>query len=134
MRNDRLEEEFEKLRSEEKHILSEARDRVVQESADLFRQIREASLELRKDKSKEKIEQARRALAAVQEKMKSGSFASPVEEQTQGEKVEVGDTVWLKEANVAGTVLAFFGDDQKVEIRIGRSQIYRCIAGPAGQK
>ena len=122
-RNRRLEEELEKLRSEEKHILSEARDRVVQESADLFRQIREASLELRKDKSKEKIEQARRAMAAVQEKMKSGSFASPVAEQTQGEKVEVGDTVWLKEANVAGTVLAFFGDDQKVEIRIGQARV-----------
>ena len=62
-------------------------------------------------------------MAAVQEKMKSGSFASPAAEQTQGEKVEVGDTVWLKEANVAGTVIAFFGDDQKVEIRIGQARV-----------
>ncbi len=123
-RNQELEDERQKLRSEEKQILREVRDNVVQESAELHREIRQALTELRKSRSKEKTEEAKKVLAAVQEKLKSGKLA-PQAAETGSEEVKItaGDTVWLKDASVAATVLSVSEDNQQVELQVGRATL-----------
>jgi len=123
VRNLELENEIKKLHSEEKHIISEVRDSVVQEAADLFREIRQSATELRKEKSKEKIEQARKTLAAIQEKLSSGVFTPAITETTAEEKINTGDTVWLKDANLAATVLSISDDSRQVELLVGKAKL-----------
>jgi len=118
-----LENEKQKLRSEEKHILSTVRDQVVSETADLFRDIRQATAELRKERSQEKIEQARKVLAAAQEKLKSKIFTPVNVEQVEADKIQTGDHVWLKEANIGAIVLAVFADNRQVELQVGRARL-----------
>ncbi len=138
-RNQELEDELQKIRREEKQILREARDNVVQESAELHREIRHALAELRKSRSKEKAEEAKKVLAAVQEKLKSGKLA-PQAIDTGGEETKIapGDTVWLKEANVAATVLSVSEDNQQIELQVGQAKLtvsmdnVEKMAAPAG--
>ncbi|MBN1366968.1 MAG: Smr/MutS family protein [Dehalococcoidales bacterium] len=122
--NQELENERQKLRSEEKQILQEVRDNVVQESAELHREIRQALAELRKSRSKDKAEEARRVLADVQEKLKSGKLApQPLSESGEEVKIGAGDTVWLKDASMAATVLYVSEDGQQVELQVGRAKL-----------
>jgi DNA mismatch repair protein MutS2 len=118
-----LENELEKLKSDERRIINEIRDRVVRESADLFRNIREISTQLRKERSRDKIDQARRTLAAVQEKLKSEALMPPPGETIEEEKISPGDTVWVNEGNVIGTVITIFENSRQVGLQIGSAKL-----------
>lgn len=122
-RNIELENATNKLRNEEKHVLSQVRDQLVKEAAELFKEIRQTSAELRKEKSKEKIEQARKTLAAIQEKLHSGIFAPAKTQSAEDEKIHAGDIVWLKEADLAATVLSLSEDNRQIELQVGKAKL-----------
>lgn len=123
-RSQELEDEKQKLKSSERQILQEVRDNVVQESAELHREIRQALTELRKSRSKDKAEEAKRVLAEVQEKLKSGRLApQPLAEGSEEVKIAAGDTVWLKDASMAANVLYVSEDGQQVELQVGRAKL-----------
>jgi DNA mismatch repair protein MutS2 len=87
--------------------------------------IREAAAELRKEKSRERIEQAKKTLAEAQEKLDTDIWqATPVieagETEAEAGPVTAGDTVWLKDASVPATVLSVSEERGLVDVRAGK--------------
>jgi DNA mismatch repair protein MutS2 len=122
-KNSELENELSKIKSEERRIISEIRDNIMRESADLFKDIRQASAELRKEKSKGKIEEAKRILSSVQNKLKSETFTMPPGEVNEEDKINEGDTVWFNEGNIIGTVLSISYDIRQVDLQVGQARL-----------
>jgi len=127
-RNTKLKSELQRLETEEQKVIQETRDRVLYEAAELHKEIRQAASELRKEKSKERIEQARKAVAAVQEQLQSDVWQATAGGKTDGEaadesSIAPGDAVWLKEANLQATVLSVSEETRQVEVQAGRTKL-----------
>jgi len=120
-----LKNRLRQLEEDKRRIIKETRDRIGREAAELQMKIREAAAELRKEKSKERIEQAKKALAEAQEQLDAGVWqARPAVgiEETEAEAgpITAGDTVWLKEASVPATVLSVSEERGLVEVYAGK--------------
>ena len=124
-----LETRLQELRDKEQEILQETRDRLARETAQLERQVREAASELRKTKSREKIEQARQALAALREQMATHTRQAASEEESVAEEEMVagtlapGDSVWLRDMRLWGTVLSLSEEIQQVDVQVGHTRL-----------
>ena len=120
-----LKNRLRQLEEDKRRIVKQTRDQIVREAAELQMKIREAAAELRKEKSKERIEQAKKALAETQEKLDAGVWqARPAVEigETEAEagSITAGDTVWLKEVGVPATVLSVSEERGLVEVQAGK--------------
>jgi DNA mismatch repair protein MutS2 len=120
-----LKNRLRQLEEERRRIVKQTRDQIVREAAELQMKIREAAAELRKEKSRERIEQAKKALAEAQERLDAGVWQARPEVEVEEIEVEAGpitagDTVWLREAGVPATVLSVFEERGLVEIQAGR--------------
>lgn len=120
-----LKNRLRQLEEDKRRIIKETRDQIVREAAELQMKIREAAAELRKEKSKERIEQAKKALAEAQEKLDAGVWqarpAVGIDETEAGAgPITAGDTVWLKEASVPATVLSVSEERGLVEVQAGK--------------
>jgi DNA mismatch repair protein MutS2 len=120
-----LKNKLHQLEEDRRKIIKETRDRIVHEAAELQMKIREAAAELRKEKSRERIEQAKKALAEAQEKLDAEIWqARPAveAEETEAEAgpITTGDTVWLKDAGVPATVLSISEERGLVEVQAGK--------------
>ena len=116
-----------RFQAEEQNIIQETRDRIVREAAELHREIRHATSELRREKSKERIEQAKKTVAEVQRQLDREAWIPRTPEthnETADERtIKVGDTVWLKEADLAATVLAISKATQQIEVQVGQARL-----------
>jgi DNA mismatch repair protein MutS2 len=123
--NAELDRELKRLKTEERKAIQEARDRIVGEAAELHKEIRQATAELRKEKSAAIMEQARRALAGVRKQLDSEAWQVKAEdiEKTDAGPIKVGDTVWIKEAGLTATVLSISEASQEVEVQAGRTRM-----------
>jgi DNA mismatch repair protein MutS2 len=137
---ERLKSEWEKLvrdlRAREKAVIQEARDKIVSETAELQRELRQAASELRKVKSKDTIDRTRKTLASVQEKIravewqpKSGTDKENEVEPEPDNTIMAGDTVYLKEANLEATVLKVDADNGEIEVQAGQTRIKLGLEG-----
>lgn len=120
------------MKAREKAVIQETRDRVVGEAAELQREIRQASTDLRKQKSRESIEQSRRVLAAVQERLRGEVFRVPTvpeEKAVPEDVIAPGDTVWLKEASLEAKVVRLFAESNEVEVESGQTRIKLGVEG-----
>jgi len=113
------------LEEDRRRIIKETRDQVAREAGELQMKIREAAAELRKEKSRERIEQAKKTLAEAQEKLDTETWqAGPVieagETGIETGPIAAGDTVWLKDAVVPATVLSVFEERGLVEVQAGK--------------
>ena len=120
-----LKNRLRQLEEERRGIIKQTRDQIVREAAELQMKIREAAADLRKEKSREKIEQAKKALAEAQGKLDAEVWqARPAVEMEEAEAgagpIANGDTVWLKEANVPATVLSVSEERGLVEVQAGK--------------
>jgi len=120
-----FENRLRQLEEERQRVVRETRDQIVEEAAELQMKIREAVRELRREKSREKVEQARKALAEVQEKLEGAVWhAAPETRVEEGQEevgsIAAGDTVWLKEAGVPATVLSVSEERGLVEVHTGK--------------
>jgi DNA mismatch repair protein MutS2 len=124
-RNTELSRELQRIRSEERKTIKEARDAIVKETAELHREIRQAAAELRKQKSQESIEQARRTLAEVRQKLESEAWQPKAGDEIEpiDESIKVGDTVQVKEVGLTATVLNISEDSREIEVQSGRSKM-----------
>lgn len=127
-RNTKLRSELQRLEAGEQKVIQETRDRVLYEAAELHKEIRQAASELRKEKSRERIEQARKAVAAVQEQLQSDVWQATAggktdEEAADESSIAPGDTVWLKEANLQATVLSVSEETRQIEVQAGRTRL-----------
>jgi DNA mismatch repair protein MutS2 len=87
--------------------------------------IREAAAELRREKSRERIEQAKKALAEARERLNAEAWQTrPAAEAGGGEAeagaITAGDTVWLREIGVPATVLSVSEERGLVEVHTGK--------------
>jgi DNA mismatch repair protein MutS2 len=120
-----LKNRLRQLEEERWRIIKQTRDQVVREAAGLQTKIREAAAELRKEKSKERIEQAKKALAEAQEQLDARVWQARPAVEIEGTEAEAGpiiagDTVWLKEAGVPATVLSVSEERGLVEVQAGK--------------
>ncbi|MBI2832502.1 MAG: endonuclease MutS2 [Chloroflexi bacterium] len=127
LRKAELDNEARRLMERERQVIQDMRDKVLREAADLQREIREALSGLRKEKSKERIEQAKKSLAAVQEKLKGESWRPKPQIGRAGAaddgRIAVGDTVLLKDADVRATVLSVSEESGQVEVQAGQTRL-----------
>ncbi len=123
--NSELNSELERLKSEEQIALREARDTIVREAAELHREIRQAAAELRKEKSAASTEEARRTLSRVREQLDGETWQPRVGNIPEADtgKIEVGDTVRVREAGLTATVLSISEETGEVEIQSGRTKM-----------
>jgi DNA mismatch repair protein MutS2 len=127
-RNLELENRLKSLKAEERKILQETRDRIVLEAADLQKEIRQAMTELRREKTRAGIEQAKKALAEMQERLQSEVWQTKTAGTATGETaddsvINIGDTVLLKEANLAATVLSVSVETGQIEVQAGQAKL-----------
>jgi DNA mismatch repair protein MutS2 len=113
------------LEEDGRRIIKQTRDQISREAAELQMKIREAAAELRKEKSRERIEQARKTLAEAQQKLDTETWqARPVVEAGETEietgPIVAGDTVLLRDAGVPATVLFIFEERGLVEVQAGK--------------
>jgi len=124
-KNAELGNRLRQLEAERQKIIKDVRDQVVREASGLQRELREAAAELRKEKSRKGIEQAKKALTEVQEQLNTEAWqarAAVEMDEQEGETgaITVGDTVWLKEVGMPATVLAMSEERGLVEVRAGK--------------
>ncbi|MDD5288231.1 MAG: endonuclease MutS2 [Dehalococcoidales bacterium] len=133
-----LKKEFEnklkELKTREKTVIQETRDRIVSEAADLQREIRQAATELRKQKSRDTIERTKKTLASVQEKIRAATWQPQTSPETETEtepdnSIAIGDTVYLKEANLEAIVLKLDEVNREIEVQAGHTRIKMGLGG-----
>ena len=84
--------------------------------------------ELRREKSKERLEQARKTIAAIQEQLKSKALQTKRDEETSEQtsdksQIAVGDVVCIREVGVKATVLSVSEDRHEVEVQAGQTRL-----------
>lgn len=127
-RNAELADRLRQLDDEKRRIIKESRDRVVREAAELQAKVREAASELRKERSRESIEQAKRVMAEVREQLSTETWkpkAAPGMDAGEAESgpISAGDTVWLRDPGLLATVLSVSEERGLVEVQIGRAKM-----------
>jgi len=127
-RNAELADRLRQFDDEKRRIIKESRDRVVRDAAQLQARVREAASELRKERSRESIEQAKKVMAEVREQLSTETWqpgAAPGidSDETAAGPISVGDTVWLREPGVTATVLSVSEERGLVEVQIGRAKM-----------
>ncbi len=127
-RHREVEAEQQRAKAALNEMIRKARDGVTLEIAGLSQQIREAEAELRREKSKERLEQARKAVAAIREQLQSKIIPPERDKEASGQvsdssRIMVGDTVRIREAGVKATVLAVLEDKHEVELQAGQTRL-----------
>ncbi len=127
-RNAELADRLRQFDDEKRRIMKESRDRVVRDAAELQARVREAASELRKERSRESIEHAKKVMAEVREQLSTETWqpgAAPGidSDETASGPISVGDTVWLREPGVTATVLSVSEERGLVEVQIGRAKM-----------
>lgn len=120
-----LESRLRELEEERRTIINQTRDSLVREAAHLRAKIREAASALQKQRSQERLERAKKALADVQEKLSAGLWQESGVSGEETRKAEinsitVGDTVWVREAGLPATVLSVSKERGLVEVHSGK--------------
>ena len=124
-RNAELDSELQRLKTEERKAIQDARDAVVREAAELHREIRQAAAELRKAKTAAGIDKAKRSLSVVREHLEKDVLQPRVAEIPEADAgiITIGDTVRVREAGLTATVLAISQDTREIEVQSGRTKM-----------
>jgi DNA mismatch repair protein MutS2 len=122
-RNAELARRLEEIKEEERRLVQESRDEIIREVAELHKEIRQATADLRKVKTKERIERAKKTASAVRERLKSGVWEERTPASVEAQPISVGDTVWVRGANLKGTVVSVSEETQEVEVQAGRLKL-----------
>jgi DNA mismatch repair protein MutS2 len=118
-----LDSEIAEFSREERRLMQQTRDMLVTQTAELQRQIKETAVDLKRAKSLEDIEQAKKSLAAIQRNLKSAAFggtAPKIHAKFAPERIKIGDTVWVMDTNLKGKVTAI---GRQVEVQVGNSRV-----------
>lgn len=82
---------------------------------------------MRKEQNKQRIEQARQAIALAKERLKTEVWqpkTGEIGDETEDEgRITVGDMVRLREANLVATVLSVSEETQQVEVQAGQAKL-----------
>jgi len=121
----RLEEEMYSIREKERDMLREIQDNLNKEIAGLYRAIRQAEAELKKQKTREKVERAKKALEKIgrqadQRSKTLGERLAVIKgEEAEVDNIEVGDSVRLRDMDTVAKVVAVDEGNGKLEAQVG---------------
>ena len=121
--NTEIKNRLERLKEEEHAVMQEARDGIVREAAELHRQIRQANSELRREMTRERLEQAKKALAEAHKRLGSEVWTPKTGGPEPEQRISTGDVVYLKDIGLQATVLSVFEDTQEVEVQAGQLKL-----------
>jgi len=120
-----MEEQRKSFKEQEQNALREARAKLIRDGDELQSQIRDVLDELKKNRSREKAEQAQKTLAAMREQLKGPSWQPAV--RSSEEKIDtgflVGSKVRLTGMNLEGTVVSTADGNGQVEIQVGNTRV-----------
>lgn len=125
----RLQEDLARLHEEERTLLRETRDRLLQEAADLQRQLREAEAELKKSRSRESTERARKSLADLHKRLDGEEWQMKVKRIGPAGALSIGDRVRLINTNLEGSIVSVLNEGRQVEVQAGQTRITLGIDG-----
>ena len=130
-----LENEIARIRDRERDMLREIQDNLNREIAGLYRSIREAENELKKQANREKVERARRALERItgeadERNRQLGERLAAIQEQVPpAGEISVGDSVRLKDMDTVATVLSVHAGQGRLEAQVGDVKLTLRIDG-----
>jgi DNA mismatch repair protein MutS2 len=120
-----LQNEIKNIKEQEQELLRETRTKLIHEGDELLKQIRDVMIDLKKNKSQEKLELARKALSSVREELKGPAWQPSAPKAKDGTEVslKIGDKVWLRSMNLHGTIISLPDSSGQLEIQIGNTKI-----------
>ncbi|MCX5997769.1 MAG: endonuclease MutS2 [Chloroflexi bacterium] len=130
-----LENEISRIRDRERDMLREIQDNINKEIAGLYRSIREAENELKKQANREKVERARRALERIsgeadeRNRLLGERLAALKEPEALAEVISVGDSVRLRDMDTVATVLSVDAGQGRLEAQVGDVKLTLRIDG-----
>ncbi len=133
-RNAELGRRLHQMEDEKRSIIRDTRDRITREAAGLQAEVRQAASELRKQRSRESIEQAKKTLSEVRQQLSTTAWrpqavAEAGEEDAAAGPITAGDTVWLRDAELQATVLSVSDERGVVEVHVGKAKITMSMDG-----
>ena len=118
-----LENEVEALNKEKQTILHETKEKLVQETARLYKVIRETESELRKTKRKESVERGKKVMRGISAQLEQPEWQLEVRaEKAEEVRYKPGDTIRLLNSGLEGTVLSII-DDTQIEVQVGNAKL-----------
>lgn len=119
-----LEQEKQHLKEQEQNLLRETRARLIRDGDELQKEIRDAMDELKKNKSREKLEQAQKALSAMREQLKGPAWQpTMVTEDKLNEGFIIGERVIMRGMGLQGTVVSPPDSSGQIEIQVGYTRV-----------
>ncbi len=126
--NQQMTDELQSLEMRKETILRDEKERISKEATQLYKQIRQATTELRKEKSKDKIEQSKSTLDSIHDHLKSETWQLPTKTSDERhttvsiENISIGDAVKIVDTNIRGTVAARNEKTGEIEIHAGKTK------------
>ena len=120
-----LEGEISRIRGKEREMVREIQDNLNSEIAGLYRSIREADNELKKQRKRESVERARKALENITKQADRHSaqlnerLAAINGDQAGAERIAVGDSVRLKDMDTVARVVSVDEGQGRLEAQVG---------------
>ena len=121
----KLEDELQRIKASEKEMMRQIQDNLNSEVAGLYRSIREAENELKKQRSRERIDRAKKQLETIGEDAdrQSRDLADRLSELNLQEpadfKLCVGDSIRLRNMDTVARVISIDEDQGRLEALVG---------------
>ena len=115
--------ELETLRREHQARIRESRDVVVAASAELQREIKQAAAALKKARSQASLTQARQTLEQARLTLNGKDWQPVIDTGDADTPIAAGDSVWLPEIGVSGTVTALDAAHATADIQAGTTHL-----------
>jgi len=117
------------LRLSEREIVQETRDKVVLASAELEKEIRQAVSALRKERSRQGIQNARKTIKVVEEKLNEAIWQKPEidaagDEQEEIKPIAEGDMVQIRGINAVAKVISISDKTDQLQVQIGQTRLW----------
>ena len=117
------------LKLSEQEIVQEARDKVVLASAELEKEIRQSASALRKERSMQGIQNARKTIKVVAEKLNEATWQMPkidAPEEGQGDITSIaeGDMVQIRGINAEAKVISISDRSNQLQVQIGQTRLW----------
>ncbi|MFH0847640.1 MAG: endonuclease MutS2 [Chloroflexota bacterium] len=111
-----------------RRLLRETRDRLVRESAELERELKRIAAEVKRAKTLEAVESAKKSLTSVRRGIKEedwagGRFAGASGVTTAPDQISPGDTVWVIDTGLQGIVTGVSAKGKQLEIQAGNTRV-----------
>jgi len=119
-----FQEEKQSILQQAREYLKETRYSLSREAAELRKQLSRAESDLKKIRSQEKMEQARKALDTWQEKMSTPAWhlgQEDFKELAKEHNISVGDKVWLRDMDSPAKVISLRDSGRHIEVQVGQA-------------